>query len=270
MENLRRYRKDLERLFKIGRKLRIAILHESFPRQVKRTVEHAKKMDPDIKAEKDIPPFSAHYQAWYSEALAVVRQLLPDRLEDFCAYYQAPKNRKGVTAQNYRISDFLSGYPVTDSITEKSICGPKNVIALFDQQFQIVSAAAYRLQSSLFDIKQLAQAELFGSELEGAKELLGKGFLDPAGVVAGAVMEKHLVQICENHAIKLGRKKLTITNLNDSLREKKVIGVPDWRFNQRLGDLRNLCAHHNKGDEVTKEQVAELIDGVAKLLKTLS
>lgn len=229
----------------------------------------AREVYPNIKRMEDIPSFSVKYQSWYSEAVAVVRQLLPDRLEDFCAYYQTPKNREGVTAENYRISDFLSGYRAKNVITEEVTCGPKNIIALFDQQFEIVSAVAQRLQSSLFDIKQLVQADLFDSDLEEAKELLGKGFLRSAGVVAGVVMEKHLAQVCENHAITFGERKPTISDFNNRLKEKDVINALDWSLSKRLGDLRNSCAHHNKGNEVTKEQVTELIDGVAKLIKTL-
>ena len=37
-----------------------------------------------LKADKvKLPNFKIHYDSWYSEALAVVKQLLPDRLDDF-------------------------------------------------------------------------------------------------------------------------------------------------------------------------------------------
>ena len=68
-------------------------------------------------------------------------------------------------------------------------------------------------------------------------------------------------------------KKLYVGNIshdldNDALKEGGVIDIPQWRFIQRLGDLRNLC-DHNKDREPTKDEVAELIDGVDKLTKTV-
>lgn len=36
-------------------------------------------------------PFEAGYQAWYSAALALLRQLLPDRVSDFTQYYEPAK-----------------------------------------------------------------------------------------------------------------------------------------------------------------------------------
>ena len=269
MKNLERYKRDLGKLLQKGMALELAIMLESFPGEAERVMGYAQEIGLDIKQVEDLPSFSAGYQSWYSEASAVVRQLLPDRLEDFRAYYQAPKNRKGVTFENCRISDFLSGYRVTDLMTGRSICGPGNVRPLFEQQFHIVKSVDHRLQSSLFDIKQLVQADLFDSELEAAKELMGKGFLRPAGVVAGAVMEKHLAQVCENHAIKFRKKKLTIKDFNDNLKNNDVIDTAEWRRNQCLGDLRNSCAHHNDKKEVAKEKVEDLIDGVERLIKTL-
>jgi len=41
-----------------------------------------------------------------------------------------------------------------------------------------------------------------------------------------------------------------------------------WRFIQRMGDLRNLC-DHNKKQEPLKENVADLVDGTDKIIKTI-
>lgn len=47
-----------------------------------------------------------------------------------------------------------------------------------------------------------------------------------------------------------------------------MLDVPAWRNIQRLGDLRNLC-DHNKHRDPSDEEVAELLDGVERLTKTL-
>jgi hypothetical protein len=77
--NLDRYKKDLESLINRGDRLYNAIQLECFPEEFKKEV---KKQLGD-KA-KDIlestPSFKSSYQAWYSEAKVLVKQLLPDRL----------------------------------------------------------------------------------------------------------------------------------------------------------------------------------------------
>ena len=56
---------------------------------------------------QNLPSFKDDYQPWYSEAKALVRQLLPDRLTDFTRYYEKPKSRREVTIENYTIEDYL-------------------------------------------------------------------------------------------------------------------------------------------------------------------
>lgn len=89
-----------------------------------------------------------------------------------------------------------------------------------------------------------------------------------AGAVAGVVLEKHLLEVCNNHNIKIGKKYPTIADLNDLLKNSNVIGTPGWRFHQHLADIRNLC-DHNKQTDPTSAQVEDLIQGVAKVAKTL-
>jgi len=56
--------------------------------------------------------------------------------------------------------------------------------------------------------------------------------------------------------------------LNDALKEASVIDVPMWRLMQRLGDLRNLCGHQ-KEREPTKDEVFDLVEGCAKVTKSV-
>src|SRR6266436_318512 len=109
--NLERYEKDLASLLARGEKLSLAIQKECHPNEFKRAIE---KHDQKIKEfAKDLPSFRGSYQSWYSEALALVRLVLPDRLSDFISHYQKPKSRKEITFENYRIEDYLQGLRVT-------------------------------------------------------------------------------------------------------------------------------------------------------------
>ncbi len=213
-----------------------------------------------------LPSFSDEYQIWYSEAKAIVRQLLPDRIDDFVGYYEKPRNRKEITYETYRISDYLLGLITRDSFGETAV-GPSNAIRRFEQQLAIMQAVKKRFESSLFDIRQIVQADLLDSELEAADLLVKHGFVRAGGAIAGVVMEKHLSQVCENHAIKIRKKNPNISDFNDGLKAAEVIDTPAWRSNQFLADIRNQC-DHNRDDEPTAEKVSELVEGVKKLTKT--
>ena len=263
MENLKKYKDDLKQLIDTGDVLLFAIRYESDKRW-KTAVE---KKEPDLA--QALPSFRKEYQVWYSEAKKLIRQLLPDRLDDFCSYYEKPKGRKDIDYESYRISDYLVNLGVTRGAPQQEIIvGPKAAIPRFQQQLAIVKAIEKRFKSSLFDIRQLVQADLFDSELEAAHAIVKHGFLRAGGALAGVVMEKHLAQVCENHGVKHGRRNPTIGVYNDALKTAEVIDTAQSRFNQRLSDIRNMCVHR-RDREPASEEVTELVDGVSKLTKTL-
>lgn len=265
--NLDRYKKDLDALLAKGEELHLTMQAECFPDQVERVL---KKQYGDKAKEtlKVLPSFAEAYQRWYSEAKVLIRQLLPDRLADFVRYYEKPKPRKDVTYENYRIEDYLQGLKVTRGWEKAKVVGPDAAIPQFQQQLAILKSVKARFESSLFDIRQLVQADLFDSELDAAKELAKKKFTRAAGALAGVVLESHLAQVCDNHGIKVAKKAPSIADLNNALKDASVIEVPQWRFVQHLADIRNLC-DHSKESEPTAEQVDDLIAGVMKTTKTL-
>lgn len=261
--NLERYKKDLEKLISKGDLLVIAIQHECYPERVEKALgEKAKELV------KSLPRFGDDYQAWYSEAKVVIKQLLPDRLDDFVRHYEKPKPRKDISYENYRIEDYLQGLTVTRGWEKDKVVGPDAAVPQFQQQLAILKSVSARFESSLFDIRQLVQADLFDSELDAARDLIKHGFLRGAGAIAGVVLEKHLAQVAGNHNIKTRKSHPTISDFNDLLKNGSVLDVPSWRQIQRLGDIRNLC-DHNKDRDPTKEEVEELVGGVEKFTKTL-
>ena len=256
MSNLDRYKKDLESLITTGQQLEISIKAKCYPERVKSQLK--KKLGAETEEViAALPPFATTYQRWYSEAKALIRQLLPDRLADFVRYYEKPKTRKAITYESYRIEDFLQGLSVTRGWEKEKVVGPEAAIPHFRQQLAILDSVQARFESSLFDIKQLVMADLFDSELDAAKELAKKKFLRAAGAVAGVVLEKHLAQVCRNHSVAISGRAPGISDLNDLLKAANVVDVPQWRFIQHLGAIRNLC-DHNKTKEPTAEQVRSL------------
>jgi len=265
--NIQRFKADLEKLLKLGHELELALLLR---------VHGKEKLKQDFKLDDEmmgrlakLPSFNLEYEAWYSESLAFLRQILPDRLVDFREHFEAPKNRKEITFATYRIQDALKGLRVTQPPYNKVVVDDEASIPHFQQQLAIIRAAQKRFESSLFEIRQLVQADLLDSEIDSARELLKGKFLRAAGAVAGVVLEKHLLQICDDHKVKVTKKNPGINDLNQLLKDSGVIDVPQWRHIALLGDIRNLC-DHNKQKEPTEGQVSDLIEGTDKVLKTIA
>lgn len=264
--NLDRYKNDLKQLIDTGDKLLYSLYAAHIPDQFAEALKRpANEIDTIRKA---LPVFASAYQRWYSEAKALVRQLLPDRLDDFVRHYEKPKSRKALTFESYRIEDCLQNLVVSHHFSGDLIAGPPAAIPHFEQQLEIVKAIQARFESSLFDIRLLVQADLFDSELDAARELSKKGFLRAAGAVVGVVLEKHLAQVVLNHKLSGTKKRPTISDFNDVLKNNGVLDTPEWRRVQRLGDIRNLC-DHPKGRDPTKDEIDELITGVDRITKAL-
>lgn len=262
--NLTRYKSDLEKLIKLGESMDLDL----DLRHLEKEDELDEKTKKIAKAIKDT--FEHDYQKWYTESHAVIRQLVPDRLAEFEQLYKGDGKRREVNASTYHIQDWLNGVrAVTNPYTSEKYYNDFAVVSMrFKTQLGILKAVENRFESSLFDIKQLVQADLFDSELDTSRELAKHGFLRAAGAVSGVVLEKHLGQVIANHNIATRKQHPSISDFNDLLKGGGVVDVPTWRSIQRLGDLRNLC-DHNKQREPTPDEVTELISGVEKITKTL-
>lgn len=109
---LDKHEADLDALILRGEDVHHAIQRECHPKEFDAQV----KKGLGDKAEaflKGIPQFDRAYQPWYSEAKALIKQLLPDRLDDFARHYEKPKTRKEITYATYTIEDALQGTQVT-------------------------------------------------------------------------------------------------------------------------------------------------------------
>lgn len=265
--NIERFKADLEALIVKGNALDLAMQNACFPTELRA------QLTPRLKGETDdfikgLPNFEAQYQRWYSEAIALLRQLLPDRVADFCRHYEKPKTRKEITYENYRIEDYLQGLKVTRGAYKEKVVGQDAAIPQFRQQLAIVKAAQGRFESTLFDIRHIVQADLMDSELEAAEHLAKSHFHRAAGALVGVVLESHLGQICADRKITISKKNPTIGDFNEALKSGGAIDIPQWRFIQHLADIRNICDHARKPDP-TPEQVSDLISGVKKVIKTV-
>jgi len=263
---LEKYRADLDRLISDGGLLSIALSIKCNPEQVPELEKSLKDSGGDPRILKNLPSFEKEYQTWYSEVKALIRQLLPDRLDDLIRHYEKPKGRKEITSENYRIEDCLQGLIISQ--WSDKIAGPEAAIPHFAQQLAILRAVKARFESSLFEIRSLVQADIFDSEIEAARELAKNGYLRASGAVCGVIIEAHLAEVMRQRGLSSQKKNPSISDYNNTLKDASVVDTPQWRFIQHLADIRNIC-DHKKSVEPTAPQIQDLIDGVGKIIKTI-
>lgn len=233
--NIDKYKDDFNKLRKRAEVLREAFSHYAYGKEYEDAVLKAfegNRAAAKLHLEK-LPKFAKSYQPWYSECLVLIKQLLPDRLNDFMRLYEKPKGRKEISFENYRIEDALQGLRITMGYEVKA--DSKSAIPHFDQQVAILDSLNSRFESSLYDIRQLVQADLMDSELQAARELLKHKFARAAGAVAGVVLEKHLAEVCAAHGVKTTKKHPSIGDLNDALKNADVFRYAGLEIQSTLG-----------------------------------
>ncbi|MFC1929935.1 hypothetical protein ACFLW6_03640 [Chloroflexota bacterium] len=228
MTNLQKYKDDLKKLVDQSELLLFSLANEFGIGVIFNDGKGKKKPHKFLEEEKlALPNFQNEYEKWYSEALEVIKQILPSRYEDFKFLYRDEKRKsKDIDYLTYTMSDYMIGLTTTRGWEKTVVVDTKAAIPKFQQQVKILNFAERKFESSLFEIKQLLQADLFDSELDAARELLKNGYLRAAGAVAGVVLEKHLEQISNSHNIKIKRKNPSISDYNDTLKEAEVLDVP--------------------------------------------
>lgn len=262
--NFEKLNSDFKKLSAIGDLLYYTMYSKLYPDD-KRFLENFEKAG--VKFYSD---FNQQYEKWYTESLPLLKVLAPDRHNDFVRYYNLEK-RKTIEYDTYTLRDYLDGLQITKSAfgETKILVDGKAALPKMQAQKNIINSLEQRFTSSLFQIQKMVQADLFDNELSAADALNKAGFPRAAGALAGVVLERHLRDVCNSHSLSSsGKKHLMINDYNEMLKSAQIIDLTQWRFIQFLADIRNGC-DHPKTSEPTKENVADLITGVNKCLKTI-
>lgn len=239
-------------------------------KQLKEELEVVVKEGKDILKEwaskgefDDILTLTSRYQNWYTKSLAIIRQLLPERLPEFRSLYKLDK-RKELNSETYTISDYLATWkhPWRAPDPHSYFLSNLNV------QVSILTSAYSRIDYLLSDAKGALRADLFDSELEKASELARNNYLRAAGLMAGVVLESHMAAVCSNHQISLTKSRPTLADYNEQLKKAGVYDTADWQKIQWLASMRNVCAHAGQR-EPTKEEIESLIAGVNQVIKLI-
>lgn len=241
------------------------IMKEKIKKDLEKLFDEGAELVSLIASGKNDITISNKYQKWYSQSLLVIKQLLPDRLDEFKECYKIDK-RKTIDPSTYKIYDYFLGISVSRG---GSTCFNINSVAYSQVSIQlnILDSVKTVIDSSLSDVRGILEAELFDNELDSARHLLKSGYLRAAGAICGVILETHFSNIVNNRSLKMTKKDPSINDYNELFKQENVYDIINWRFVQHLGDIRNLC-DHKKSREPSKDEIQELINGTDKIIKT--
>ena len=153
---------DLDDLLRRGTLLELAITRECDNQKFDKLYTSSFGKEKLKELLEELPDFKEEYQSWYSESMALIRQILPDRLGDFVSYYEYPRTRKDITFANYMIRHYLQGLIITRNTragtNPKVLVDGSAAIPEFKQQLNIVSACE-KTTNLLISLKYFAFPE---------------------------------------------------------------------------------------------------------------
>ena len=118
----------------------------------------------------------------------------------------------------------------------------------------------------LFDVRRLVESEVFSDFLDQAGELLRAGYQGPAALVAGCVLEDGLRRLCGRNGLALPAHP-KLDSMNAELAKAGVYNKLAQKRITAIAEIRNNAAHGN-WKEFDRDDVAEMIDWVAKFIET--
>jgi hypothetical protein len=115
----------------------------------------------------------------------------------------------------------------------------------------------------LNSVRNLVQAEVFGSELEQATELLIAGYASAAAVISGVVLETTIRNLCTAHDISPGK----LDKMNADLAKAGVYNSIQQKRITAMAGVRNAAAHGDT-EKFNPGDVKGMIDDVERFLAT--
>ena len=212
---------------------------------------------------KELENYKKEFHIWYPKALRCVRVIMPERLEEFEAFYTGEKKSKKFNYLSAGITHNFQGIITTGGSTEQDYFG--KFTSGLQEQIYILESAKENMDDALFNYETEIHFNIFKSELDVARELKKHKQLRAAGAVAGVVLEEHLKKSCSNNDIKFRKKNPTISDYNDALKKIRIVDLVTWRLIGRCGDIRNYCVHSKERDP-TPDEIDDVIRAAEKII----
>ncbi|HMS00808.1 MAG TPA: hypothetical protein PKE62_16275 [Anaerolineales bacterium] len=131
----------------------------------------------------------------------------------------------------------------------------------------ILSAAKEDFQGGyLLGIRKLVSAEIMGSLLDQAQELLDAGYLGSAAVLVGCILEDRIKKICAEKEIELPDKP-KLDYMNAQLAKIEYYNKLTQKQVTAWAEIRNSAAHGN-WENFKEDDVKDMIKWVSRFIET--
>lgn len=132
----------------------------------------------------------------------------------------------------------------------------------FDNCVSVFRAAKEDYQGGyLFNIVTLTKAEVLSDAIEQAKELLDKGYKDPAAVLGRISLEVSLKDLCGRHGITISK----LDQMNADLSKAGVYNMAKQKQITAWADLGNKAAH-GEWSHYNQDDIVDFISGVERFI----
>ena len=198
------------------------------------------------------------YEAWYTNALRIVQNLVPERLEDFVSAYKNNRNAP-ISYSSYTIQDYLLGIKA-----DRSSKADYNSNVLFRRlilrQVGILSSALRDRPLSEETSEEFLQTEFYKQALDQAQKLFEMGKIVAGGVVVGTVLDNYLQWMCARRDLKLSKKQRSLAEMNNLLYKFRAYPHTTWIRIQSLIPVAEACLNPKKKTPPKKEIVTMIAD----------
>jgi len=115
----------------------------------------------------------------------------------------------------------------------------------------------------LIKYEDLIFTEAFSNLIEQAEYLFGQGYILASGVITRAVLEEKLKNLCLQQNIAFTKTHPTLSDYNQELYKSNYYSKIEFKNIDHLISIGNNAAHNA---EITKEDIAKLLEGVKSVL----
>lgn len=233
------------------------ITEETARKQLETLHQEGSALAETLEAEEEDDSFEVGYQSWYSRSLPLMKQLGPDRYAEFQRFYSRHGKSTVHWSRDAVIHDYLLGVQggLEDSREAAARC--------FRSQLAILKSVADRLAWVQMDTEEQAERGLQLAFLEAARGLIEVNER-AAGVLAGSVLESYLKKLAIKHRLKFRKHVPLLREYIEALHTGKIFDIPVHAQAVWLAEI--AARSRNAGEEPTKHQVRDLVDGTRWLV----
>ncbi|MDK9698670.1 MAG: hypothetical protein OEM52_00775 [bacterium] len=228
---------------------------------IKNEIDSLLKMGDELFLNLEGVMFRRHYPLWYGKSLPYIHEYNSLCYNDFIMCFKN-ETRKEITASTYTLSDYIIGVYQVSSGYQINV--QYAVRGLLDIQIGLLNACISTIDGSLNKLKNFVRADLFYSELESAEYLCQNKFYRAAGNIAGIVIERHLIHICNDLEIVLPNKP-TLGVVIDRLYDADRIDDVEKLRLKHLNEIRVKC-DHVKETEPNEAEAKNILFGARETL----